>query len=492
LKNKRENLRVIFIYGEIDDNFEETYNELVELQIYDIILTFEIDDVFPKIAAEPMTKATLDESIAEAKAEAEDESDLLKSQSREHYIYDVQNNIALRLDSVTVHSDNFDMLTVQKIVETEPDKVSLSCITIAFTALQHHIGCTHLSFELATYLWQQHKKVCVVICDRETYLNMIEYYKVPSYCEKEGFLLQGKINVFPFEKYEQVRQKFNYVIGDFGLIRVHQRHEFENSAIKIMLCSAADWDLSVATDFINNSNLPYIKEVNYFFYPINQAVFVGFNKQMLRWGLKAYRIQTSPGCFSPCVENRHVFAEILKKYTNITIAKEPKVKKQKTKKKSKNQLSPLTKAYIAGGILFALLCVGLVLYRQFAPKTVLPATVQTDVTTTENVTAVNEIATFSTTGVATREFPITFTTRETTATEPSATTAMSVTEYNASDPYRTQRTREMPTTVTTVETTAVSPAENTPYTAQVITSEPPPRTTNVNTAATTAVGRTAR
>ena len=98
---------------------------------------------------------------------------------------------------------------------------------------------------------------------------------------------------------------------------------FENAPIKICICSFNEWDVSILADYLN-SPLPYIKDINYIFFPVSQETFSKFNQQMTKGHCKAFRTRNSPSYTKPCELNVDTYSKILKKYVDIQIRKKPK------------------------------------------------------------------------------------------------------------------------------------------------------------------------
>ena len=92
--------------------------------------------------------------------------------------------------------------------------------------------------------------------------------------------------------------------------------EFSNAQIKICICSFNEWDINILADYLNLP-LPYIKEINYVFFPVSQMNFAKFQKQMTKGHCKAFRIRNSPDYTVPCDWNKSVYYEIISKYVQI-------------------------------------------------------------------------------------------------------------------------------------------------------------------------------
>jgi hypothetical protein len=327
LKSKRPNFRIIYIYGNIRDehDFLEIYDKLIALKVFDIVTGQEWNSIFPTLIKSPLTLEQLNESLKSSESNGVETVAEIQAEEKPIY-YDVEKNTNVKLDREALTLDDFDMLNIAEIIEkNETEKTDIRNITIGLTELQHHIGCTHVSFEIGAFLQNKKKSVCVIICDDSTYKSLCSFYDIPDNYTTDGFFIKG-LNVFPFAKLDEVQSNFNYIVCDFGFPRPEHQKAFNDSAIKIMLCSAADWDVSVTMDFINKSTVPYAREINYCFYPISQARFISFNKQLMKAGCKSYRIQTSAGCFQPCDGNINVYLDIINRYTDIMPTKKRRKK----------------------------------------------------------------------------------------------------------------------------------------------------------------------
>jgi hypothetical protein len=140
------------------------------------------------------------------------------------------------LDTETLDTDNFNNENIHIIEENFSEqsakKVDNKSIFIGLIELQHHIGCTHISFEIAEFLRQQGKNSCVILGDKETYGALSDYHKFDFNADNYGFEI-NKITIFPYEKLEFVPEKFDYIICDFGFLRSEQKKILKNAITKL-------------------------------------------------------------------------------------------------------------------------------------------------------------------------------------------------------------------------------------------------------------------
>ena len=314
IRAKRPSIRFIYVYGDISDQdeFEKTYSFLTENNIFDIVVGQKTDVEFAEIIGNPMTKEQLEQAInAENTAEEQPEAEEIQEEKQTEQV----EKIPVTISSLTAQQD-FDIMTVVNIVENN-EATEIKNISIGVTELLHHNGCTHTAFELVSMLNAKKKSACIVIFDNETYRNLAKFHGlVGDKLLENGFKLKN-LNIYPCEKLAEVSEQYNYIVCDIGYLKDDLKPVFSEMHIKIMLCSSAEWDIDFLLKYINFSSDGYIRDINYCFYPISQAKFVQYNKQMIKGNCRAYRLRTSVDWISPCTENQNVYTAILKKYTNI-------------------------------------------------------------------------------------------------------------------------------------------------------------------------------
>jgi hypothetical protein len=224
--------------------------------------------------------------------------------------------IDVPLDNETITIDTFNSENVELISETPLfEKNVNNAVIVGITSLQHHNGATHTSFEIAEFLRQQCENPCIVLFNSATYVALSDFHKVPFAKSKSGFDI-NKIPIYPQNMLDTAMQKHSFVICDFGFYDDISQKEIakniENSDIKIMLCSSADWNLRDTMTFLNSANVNGKKDIFNMFYPVSKSKFVRLNRQFLKVGCRAFRLQNSPDCIEPCKENREVYSDILR------------------------------------------------------------------------------------------------------------------------------------------------------------------------------------
>ena len=164
-------------------------------------------------------------------------------------------------------------------------------------------------------------EIAAVFLDDETYQNYIFYHGIedaPKGCKING------LTVYPMSLFDEKRLTVKYAVCDFGTAPAERSGDnydrFVKAEIKICICSFNEWDICTLADWLN-SPLPYIKEINYIFFPVSEKSFIKFSKQMAKGHCKTFRTESSPDYTQPCEWNKKVYSHILKQYTDFEPAK---------------------------------------------------------------------------------------------------------------------------------------------------------------------------
>lgn len=108
---------------------------------------------------------------------------------------------------------------------------------------------------------------------------------------------------------------FNKISGTFDYIICDDSTKYNNNAyIHILLCSAADWDMPILTNYINDVIIPNKVDVNLCFFPVTTNKFISINKQLIKSGFKAYMLEPSDNWMATNANNNNVYSNILKAY----------------------------------------------------------------------------------------------------------------------------------------------------------------------------------
>ena len=146
-------------------------------------------------------------------------------------------------------------------------------------------------------------KVCIVTA---VTAGLCKYFNVDATTVNEnGFNID---DVIIYSCFDKISDTFDYIVCDDGITLNH------NAYIHILLCSAADWDMPMLTDYINNVIIPNKMDVNLCFFPVTINKFVAINKQLIKSGFNAYMLEPSDNWMATNANNNNVYSNILKAY----------------------------------------------------------------------------------------------------------------------------------------------------------------------------------
>ena len=307
-------MRIIYFFGRLDKNNERDYLNTVGLLaqygIYDI-LPYDVYErgfrnKFIELLGTPMTKESLQELIDKRQEEEQNTPTFIQTFEK---IIDTT-----PVDLAKISVENTDYQTEIITYDEQPEQIIEPFnerITIAVETLSaKQTGCTMTAFEIAVTLMQQHKQTVAVFLDDDTYNGYLQYHGIneaPQGCEINGII------IYPLHLYDKMKVHFRFSVCDCGYSKTNF---FESAEIKICICSFDEWDISILADYLN-SDLPYIKDINYIFFPVSQKNFVKFSKQMTKGHCKCFRIKNSPDYTMPCDWNKEIYNVILSKYVKI-------------------------------------------------------------------------------------------------------------------------------------------------------------------------------
>ena len=307
-------MRIIYFFGRLDKNNERDYLNTVGLLaqygIYDI-LPYDVYErgfrnKFIELLGTPMTKESLQELIDKRQEEEQNTQTFIQTFEK---IID-----RTPVDLAKISVENTDYQTEIITYDEQPEQIIEPFnerITIAVETLSaKQTGCTMTAFEIAVTLMQQHKQTVAVFLDDDTYNGYLQYHGIneaPQGCEINGII------IYPLHLYDKMKVHFRFSVCDCGYGKTNF---FESAEIKICICSFDEWDISILADYLN-SDLPYIKDINYIFFPVSQKNFVKFSKQMTKGHCKCFRIKNSPDYTMPCDWNKEIYNVILSKYVKI-------------------------------------------------------------------------------------------------------------------------------------------------------------------------------
>lgn len=303
-------LRIVFVYGKPDNDFQETKEKLTSLGIYDILLTdlsnIKFKDNLLSVLDKGMSAEDLEKSIEQYEV-------MTKPIEVETICNYIDDDTPVNLSKSSLNEEYHNEV---EQVDIPQEYIGDGNITIAISSvIVNSAGVVLTAMEMATVLKQSKESVSLFLRD-ETYKRFLAFHNIEN--ANIGFTL-NKLPIYPLSLYEQRKQRSRFDVIDLtnnGNMSDRERKIFEKSEIKLQMCRGTEWDIAVLQEYLN-SGLPYLKEINYCFYPISQKDFIKYNKSMIQGHCKACRLRTSPNYTSPCDWNRDVYADILSRYTSI-------------------------------------------------------------------------------------------------------------------------------------------------------------------------------
>lgn len=311
---KRPNMRIVFAAnGMSTDELLRTAAVLRLSDVFDIIPEYSPQAMIAALR-NPMTEAELDDMLAKLTAPAFPAYQQKIPENETSPEECAAETIPLKMSFPEIAAAKFDISKVIRVNEPEAETPQ-NGLLVGVAALQHHLGCTHTAFEIAAYLSEKEKSVCVVLADDEMLDNFSRFFGLdPEYIAGTGLNING-IEAFPLSKLGELRKEYGCVVCDFGFLRERTQKLFAEADARIMMCSGAEWDISLVSNYINYGSSAYTKDVSYCFSRIAKQKFLLYAKSFRLSGCTAYRLGHSQHWLKPCAENKAVYDEILGRYT---------------------------------------------------------------------------------------------------------------------------------------------------------------------------------
>ena len=325
LRMVKPNMRIIYVYGKVEDieAFTTVTEQLISNGITDIVTDTSAEKVVSVIDS-PMTEENVQELIEKLTAP---EEEIIHEEVLNEEFLPGQEFIPLEVDFPTVTaSDKFD---IDKIVYEVSETKDSEHLTIGVAQLQHHNGCTHTAFELATMISKK-RTVAVIMADDDTFEALAVFHKLNPLAAKQGLDVHG-IAVFPYELRKHIVNEYSVVIYDYSFLREEKRKSFDECDIKLMLSSAAEWDVAKVLNYIKFNDDTYIRSISFLFPRVSQSKFLKYSKLFKKSGINAYRLLDSPDWTAPVEGNTMVYSHIIENYNIAKSGKQPKRKLLKIK-----------------------------------------------------------------------------------------------------------------------------------------------------------------
>lgn len=286
-------MRIIFMCSN-DSSFNKYASALYSIGVYDIVVGYD--------------PAAIDYAILNPKTETpdipvtEDSSDENKELSYpDRKVHEYPGNF-VGINYKDVSDNSYSMQTVRLTENYE--QIQRGNVIISVFGYNSRCGSTYTAFDIAFYLHKYERaKVCIVTA---VTAGLCKYFNVDETTVNEnGFNID---DVIIYSCFDKISDTFDYIVCDDGITLNH------NAYIHLLLCSAADWDMPMLTDYINNVIIPNKMDVNLCFFPVTVNKFVAINKQLIKSGFNAYMLEPSDNWMATNANNNNVYSNILKAY----------------------------------------------------------------------------------------------------------------------------------------------------------------------------------
>ena len=313
-------IRFVYIYGKITDeqDFLQTTTELIENGVFDISISEPYGQGFKKDFYDLLkTPMNLEDFKTLLQKRAENNKYFEVSDTLQSELIRVVDKTQVNFSKTTVEAGFSDENTTQ-LDELQEHRNSEHFV-IAVSSLYQSIGIDTIALEIAVMLAQAKQSVSLFLPD-SLYYPYMDYHGIEKEAAQHGCVVND-LPIYPLELFDcnSPKAKFNItVIFDIS------DKIFEKADIKIAMCSATECNIKELENYLNLP-LPYIKEINYCFYPISQENFKSYNGAMVQGHCKAFRLCTSSNYTNPCEWNKRVYHDILNLYTEVDTKKKMKL-----------------------------------------------------------------------------------------------------------------------------------------------------------------------
>lgn len=322
LRKQCPTMRIIYLFGRLNNETEQNYIDvcakMFQCEYYEVVPYDMYERDFQKKLSEVLNTPFTADDVKKLIADRQKEK--LHTEMSVQNVDKIIDTTPVSFDKKEIeaayddsHIEMFDE-PQELLTEQQSEHITIAVGTIS----EKQAGCTQTALEIAVLLIKAKQSVAVFL-DDETYENYINYHGIKS--APNGCQIND-ITLFPLSVYKEKRIYVRFSILDVGYAPIIQDDEaymyFETAEIKICICSFNEWDISKLADYLN-STLPYIKEINYIFFPVSEETFVKFQKQMEKGHCKSFRIRNSPHYTKPCDWNAGIYNQILTTYIDLDI-----------------------------------------------------------------------------------------------------------------------------------------------------------------------------
>lgn len=291
LRDLKPHLKIVFLYGEKDQEYHLFLDRLISLHIYnflvgdmdeisleDVILRdYTIEDVSSYQLSEP------EESLPEPEPEKEE---------------------PIKEYPLPRQDDDLQVMVVEKIIERERIETEVvGNLKIGIASLFPRAGCTHMALDLAYYLTTKKKDVGVIVSN-QVYESLVSYYLL----QDKACVIKG---VHIYQNEITALNNHKTVVYDYGALNDQNSDRYYTSNLKVLISPVGHWEIDRLTDFLRTSE--YVDKIEFALYPISSDYFRELEYNLSGGKARAYMLQHSPELFNKHLINGKTYARILKR-----------------------------------------------------------------------------------------------------------------------------------------------------------------------------------
>lgn len=298
LRTLKPNLKIVFLYGDADNEHKEFIDFLIGQGVYDFILgsineinvsqaileNATIDDVKPYILNKKEREQIVEEQKQKEKQVAEQEK---------------QNKIEEKIQK------KLEVLIVDKIIEKEVVSTQfVGNYKIAVGSLFARAGSTQMTIQLGLFLQNKGIDCCVI-------LNPKDIEKIKSYY----MVTDNKIKDLPLYSSLGNAVKHNVIIFDFGKLQDDSMIYYYEQNQKILMCPSSAFEIDNLTEFLRENE--HREQIQYCFYPVADDSFNDLKQNLAKGNCIGYKIAYNPSLININNENQKTYNNICKEVINI-------------------------------------------------------------------------------------------------------------------------------------------------------------------------------
>lgn len=305
IKELRHKAKIVFIYGDKDDEFRYFADFLVEQGIYNFIAgaidPYSLADVILKdytLSDVEHYRLSREEIITSMFGRHEEAGQAKKDLALENPQYNP--SVMEKPEGKT------EVVFIEKIIERETVQTQVvGNIRIGIASLFERAGSTHTAIEVGKFLGKLKKDVGVLVAP-EVYDAIGSFYLI----EKSPLVVDG---VTFYKDETEALNAHRAVIYDLGKLDDQKLQEYLKMNCKLMLCPTASWEIDRLTDFVRENI--YNRKIGYLLYPVPAKYGKELVHNMQRGGCNAWMLSYNPDPFQQS-DNWRVYQKTLAEIAN--------------------------------------------------------------------------------------------------------------------------------------------------------------------------------